>query len=59
MATVYNEHTRAYGADDTVFFAVRTGDPWAPELAQAEQAIEGLDGVERTLSPFSMETPLR
>ena len=56
MASVYTEHTRAYGADDTVFFAVRMGDPWATELAQAERSIQALDGVERTLSPFSMET---
>ncbi len=55
MAAEYKEHTRTYGADDTVFFAVRSGDPWAAEIATAEQEISNVAGVESTLSPFTME----
>lgn len=55
MAAEYREHVHTYGADDTVFFAVRAGNPWADEIAMAEQAIGDVPGIESTLSPFSME----
>lgn len=55
MAKVYQEHKDVYGADDTAFFVVREGSPWSPELQSAETQIRALEGVERTLSPFTME----
>jgi hypothetical protein len=56
MAAVYNEHKSAYGADDSAFFVAREGDPWAPELAEAERRIRAIEGVRTTVSPFTMET---
>jgi len=55
MAEVYQEHKAAYGADDTAFFVVREGSPWAPEIKNTERQIRSLEGVESTLSPFTME----
>jgi predicted RND superfamily exporter protein len=55
MAKVYQEHKAAYGADDTAFFVVREGSPWSPEIQAAEAQIRDIEGVDGTLSPFTME----
>ena len=55
LAHIYNEHKAAYGPDDDVFFVVREGDSWAPEIKHAEEQIRTLPQVESTRSPFSME----
>jgi len=55
LADVYKEHKTAYGSDDNVFFVAREGSPWDPAVSQAEQNIRAIAGVDKTVSPATME----
>jgi len=55
-AQIYAAHLDRFGRDDSTIIVALDGDAFDPRLAEVEDALRQLTGIDSTLSPHSYET---
>ena len=55
-AQIYNSHLDRFGRDDSTIILALDGDAFDPRLAEVENTLHQMVGIDSTLSPHSYET---